>query len=317
MKAKLSLLVSLLLLLVASPGPVLGQDKEEITALISDPSNQYWKSFEEGLKASSKSLGIPVNIHSLPKATDAETQLNQCEASLLKSPKVILFAAVNGINLASCLKKANDKGIVLIDVDGNVDEALAEKMGVKVAFSVASNNYDLGQKAAKYLNGTSGKVVVLEGLSGSQPNELRIKGFKENLPKDLTIVASQPGDWDRLKGYDIVSRLVLLHPDLAVVFAANDTMALGAVEALKAAGKSSVKVVGIDGSADAVRSIKQGGISASIAQLPYLMAQGSVAKAIEFLKTGVMTPFHQYVPILTLEKSVFDSNTEPLLKYLR
>lgn len=289
----------------------------KITALVSDTSNPYWKTLETGLRDTAKKLEVPVDIYALQNASDAEGQLNQCEAALLKKPDAIIFAAVDAVNLGSCLGKADKAGIALVDIDGNIDEQRAKKMGVHVAFSVASNNYDLGKKAAEYISGGKGKVLLIQGMSGSQPAILREQGFKENLAKNLTIIASQSADWDRLKAADITSRVITQHPDLAVIFAANDTMALGAVEALRAAHKDNVKVIGIDGTVDAVKSIKENHLTASIAQLPYLMAKESIEKTVNYLKDHKPLSFHQYVPILALDQNVFEKKSEPLLDYVR
>ena len=305
----------LLVLLSLFPDPARAADS--IAALISDTSNPYWKSFEYGLRDSAAEQRVTVDIYTLQNATDAEGQLNGCEAALLKSPRAILFAAVNGMNLAACLKKAQQRAIALVDVDGNVDEKLAAAMGVTVAFSVASNNYDLGTKAAGYLSGKTGKVLVIEGLSGSQPNELRVKGFKEHLGPDFQIVGSHPAEWDRLKASEIAGRVIIQHPDLAVVFAANDTMALGAAESLRAVGKEGVAVIGIDGSSDAVKAIKEGRLTASVAQLPYLMAKEAVAKTVRYLGNRTAMSFHQYVPIVTLDAVTLGKADDPLLLYLR
>jgi len=292
-------------------------EQTRIAALINDTSNPYWKTLEDGLKDAAKARDIQMDIYALRNATDSEGQLNQCETALLKKPQAIIFAAVDAVNLGACLHKADASGIILIDIDGNIDEGRAQGMGVHVAFSVASNNYDLGKKAAEFTRDQKGKVLVIEGASGSQPGVLRVKGFKENLNKNLAVVSSQSADWDRLKAADITSRVLIQHPDLSVIFAANDTMALGAVEALRAANVGTVKVIGIDGSSDAVKSIKAGRLTASVAQLPYLMAKEAVEKADHYIHEHKPLSFHQYVPVLILDKAVFDQNTEPLLQYVR
>jgi len=288
-----------------------------IAALINNTSNPYWQAFYEGLEETSVEKNIPVDIYTLGEKTDAVAQLNQCKTALLKKPKALLFAAVNGMNLASCLRQANEQGTVLIDVDGNVNQELAEKMGVEVAFSVASNNEDLGKKAVEFVVGQSGKVLVLEGISGNEPSRLRIKGFTENLSENLNIIASLPADWDRLKANDITLQTLTAHPDISVIFAANDTMALGALEALRSRGKEDVTVVGIDGTKDAVTSIKEGRLSASIAQLPYLMAREAVIKADQHLNGEKEFDFNQHIPVLALDKETLEGKDAPLMQYLR
>lgn len=292
-------------------------DPVDMVALISDISNPYWKTLGDGLEAAAKDKAIRINVYYLHNPADSEGQLNQCEAALLQKPKAIIFAAVDSVNLGSCLSKATKQGIVLVDVDGNIDEKRVKAMGGDVAFSVGSNNYEIGKAAAQYLKGQTGKVLIIEGPSSSPNGLFRVQGFRENVDKGLTIVASQAADWDRLKAADITNRVITQYPDLAVVFAANDTMALGAVEALRARGISSVKVIGIDGTVDAVKSIKEGRLTASVAQLPYLMAKEAIQKTETYLKDHQPVSFRQYVPSLTLDKAVFDANTDPLLQYVR
>ncbi|TGR92531.1 sugar ABC transporter substrate-binding protein, partial [bacterium M00.F.Ca.ET.191.01.1.1] len=93
----------------------------------------------------------------------------------------------------------------------------------------------------------------------------------------LQIVASLPGDWDRGKAASIATDTLTAHPDLVAIFCANDGMALGAVEAVYAAGKGQqVTMIGVDGNVDAVKSIKEGRLNASVAQLPYLVGKQAV-----------------------------------------
>ncbi len=288
-----------------------------IAVLINDVSNPYWQTFYEGVKETAGEINQDIDIYTLRHAMDAEAQLNQCEIALLKKPKALIFAAVNGVNLRPCLRKANQQGVLLVDADGNISQALAKELGVSVAFSVASNNYDLGTYAAQYLEGRSGKVLVLEGLSGSQPNILRVKGFKENLSDSMKIIASQPADWDRLKASNITNAILSAHPDLLAIFAANDMMALGAVETLRAVERKDIIVIGIDGVADAVQSIERDDLTASIAQLPYLMGREAVLKTDKYLSGEEIYDFNQYVPIITLDKEVLQSRDNQLLKHLR
>lgn len=288
-----------------------------IAALISDIGNPYWKTFYDGLSETAHELNETIDIYTLKHATDSEGQLNQCETALLKKPKILLFAAVNSVNLGPCLRKANAQNILLIDVDGNVDQKLAKQMDVNLAFSVASNNYELGKSAANYIDNQKGKVLILEGTPGSQPGILRVKGFKENLSKNLRAVASLPGNWDRLKGGEITSQMLTAHSDLAVIFAANDTMAIGAIEAIRAANREGIIVTGIDGTADAIQAIKSDRLTASIAQLPYLMGRQAVIKSLKQLAGEETYNFHQYVPIIALDKDVLKNKKNKLFQYLR
>jgi len=289
----------------------------DMAVLIKSLTNPYWKTFHDGLLDTSQLLGRDVYIQGLTAEDQSEVQLNQCENALLRNPKVMLFSAVNSVNLLPCLQKAHARGIVLVDLDGNVDEKIADSAGIKVAFSVASNNYELGVKAAEYLSDTSGKVLIIEGLSGSEPGLLRVNGFKDNLSDNLEVVASLPGDWDRLKAANITNDVLTRNPDLKIVYAVNDLMALGAAETLRSRGRDDVIVIGIDGIADAVKAINEGRMTASVAQLPYLIAKQGLEKADKHVFSGKEYEFYQYVPVLTLDKEILEAKEEPLLEYVR
>ena len=289
----------------------------DIAVVLKGMSNPYWKTLDDGVRDKARELGVNVHSQGVQSDSDAEGQLNMCNTMLLRRPKAMIFAAVNNVNLAPCLRQASVQGVKLIDVDGGTGRQDAGKMGIDLLFSVASNNYELGKKAAQYLSGGRGKVLLIEGFPGSIPGELRKNGFMENLGAEFAIVASLPGNWDRLKAADITSATLMKHPNLMAVFAANDLMALGAAEALLAAGRKDVKVVGIDGIADAVKAIRQGRLSASIAQLPYLMGAEAVEKTFRVITSNESYEFAQNVPILTLDSAVLSSSNEPLLKYVR
>lgn len=290
-------------------------------ALIRETSNPYWKTIQDGLNDAARSHEINMQVYALKNIMDAEEQLNQCEAAILKQPKVIIFAAVNNASLASCLKKAQKSGVILVDIDGNIDEKIAQHLGLKVNFSVASNNYELGKDAATYLqklkNSAAESVLVIEGASISETNKLRVKGFTENLPHNLKIIASQSADWDRLKAADIVNRIILQHPETSIIFATNDTMALGAVEALGPLKRADITVVGVDGTKDAVNAIKSGKLKASVAQFPYLMAKKSVELALSQINDNTPLPFQQNVPVMVLDADILTHKDEALLQYMR
>ena len=166
----------------------------------------------------------------------------------------------------------------------------------------------------------TGPVLVIEGLSGNVTGQKRASGFADTLAElapGLEIVASLPGDWDRGKAATITNDILTRNPDLKGIFAANDGMALGAVEAVYAAGKGGdVVIVGVDGNSDAVKSIQQGRLTASVAQLPYLVGK----QALETVKDAVegkAVEGHITVPTLVLTKEVMDAGTEPLLEYVK
>lgn len=313
----IKILHSTILLIIFFSSQILQSEEVKIAVLLKGLSNPYWKTLQNGVKDKLKELKIKAYIQGVQSDSDAEGQLNMCNTMLLIKPKVLIFGAVNNVNLSSCLKKAMSNNTLLVDVDGGTGYEEAKKMGIDLKFSVASNNYELGEKAAKYLTKDNGKVLIIEGYPGSVPGKLRVDGFRNNLHKNLKLIASLPGNWDRLKAADITNSILTNHPDLKAIFAANDIMALGAAEALRARKILNVKVIGIDGNQDAVKAIKEGRLTASIAQLPFLMGAKAVEKANKLILYQKNYKFNQTIPTLTLDKDVLLKNKDPLLEFLK
>ncbi len=244
---------------------------------------------------------------------------------LERNPDVMITAAINSTILLPCLKKANESGIPVVDLDGNLDHNIAAKAGVSIDFTIGSDNEAAGAQGADYVadmlgRNAKGPVLVIEGLSGNITGQKRARGFAQRLKKiapGLKVVASLPGDWDRMKAANITNDILTRHPDLKAIFAANDGMALGAVESAYAAGKGQdILIVGVDGNSDAVKSIKSGRLNASVAQLPYLVGKRSVIGATASLNGLKMEKF-QFVDTLVLTKDIIEKNQHPLMQFVR
>jgi len=300
-------------------------DKPVYGVLLKTLSNPFWGAMEQGIRDGAKAAGVEYFMQAVESDQAAEPQLNTCSTMLERKPKVMITAAINSTILLPCLKRANEMGIPVVDLDANLDHAIAEKAGVKIAFTIGSDNVAAGRQGADWLVGKLGKdakgaVLVIEGLSGNITGQKRAQGFKEELVKQapgLTVVASLPGDWDRQKAANITNDIMTSHPDLVAIFCANDTMALGAVESAYAAGKGgAITIIGVDGNVDAVKSIKAGRLNASVAQLPYLVGKQAVEKAKTVL-AGQPADEYTYVTTLVLTKQVLDENKDPNLQFVK
>ncbi len=301
------------------------QDKAVYGVLMKTLSNPFWGAMEQGVAAGAEAAGVEYYLQAAESDQAAEPQLNLCNTMLERKPAVMITAAINSNILLPCLKAANDAGIPVVDLDGNLDPAINEQAGVKIAFQIGSDNEAAGAQGADFVVSrlgadAKGAVLVIEGLSGNITGQKRARGFAEQLAKTapgLEIVASLPGDWDRGKAANITNDILTKHPDLLAIFAANDGMALGAVETVFAADKGAqVVIVGVDGNSDAVKSIKEGRLTASVAQLPYLVGKQAVEN-IKLVTEGKEVPAVVYVPTLVLTKDVIDAGTEPMLEFVK
>ena len=300
-------------------------DKPVYGVLLKTLSNQFWGAMEKGIKDGATAAGVEYFMQAVESDQAAEPQLNTCNTMLERKPMVMITAAINSTILLPCLKRANDMGIPVVDLDANLDHAIAAKAGVKIAFTIGSDNVAAGRQGADWLVGKLGKdakgpVLVIEGLAGNITGQKRAQGFKDELAKaapGLNVVASLPGDWDGQKAANITNDTLTRNPDLVAIFCANDTMALGAVEAAYAGGKGGkITIIGVDGNVDAVKSIKAGRLNASVAQLPYLVGKQAVEKAKSVL-AGEKADEYTYVTTLVLTKDVIEANKEPMLQYVK
>jgi len=319
----LVILVSMLSLFLSSVA--FGQGKLTYGVLMKTLSNPFWGAMEEGVKDGSKQAGVDYYLQAVESDQAAEPQLNVCMTMLERKPAVMITAAINSTILLPCLKKANEAGIPVIDLDGNLDHDIAKRAGVSIDFTIGSDNEAAGAQGADYvakvLGGeASGPVLVIEGLSGNITGQKRARGFANRIKMiapGLKVVASLPGDWDRMKAANITNDILTRYPNLKAIFAANDGMALGAVESAYSAGKGKdIVIVGVDGNSDAVKSIKAGRLNASVAQLPYLVGKRAVIGATVALH-GLKLEKFQFVDTLVLTKDVIEKNTHRLMKYVK
>lgn len=286
--------------------------------------NPYWQAIKRGIEDGSKEAGIAATILSPNSDQAKEEHLNLCEAAISQKPAIIVMGAATTAIGLQCFRQAQKQGIKVADIDATVTTAEAAKSGVKLSFTIGADNIGIGRKAAEFIASSNKKsplkVLVLEGVVGSPPSTDRVAGFKQELAKlapQAKIVASTSAEWDRLRALNITADTLIKTPDLNAVFAASDVMALGAVEAIRAAGKTNqVVVVGVDGVPDARKAILAGKMNASLTQLPYWIGKRSVELAVKSVK-GECTGKTERAPILVLTKSVLEAKKDPLMQYVR
>ena len=297
----------------------------EYGILMKTLANPFWGAMGQGVEAGAREAGVEYYMQAVESDQAAESQLNVCNTMLERKPTAMITAAINSTNLLPCLKAARAADIKVVDLDGNLDPTILEAEGIDITFSIGSDNVLAGAQGAEFMvsqlgvNAT-GPVLVIEGLSGNITGQKRASGFAVRLAQlapGLEIVASLPGDWDRGKAANISNDILTRHPDLVGIFAANDGMALGAVESVFAAGKGGdVIIIGVDGNSDAVKSIGEGRLSASVAQLPYLVGKLAVEN-VKVAVDGGAVDSAIIVPTLVLTKEVMDAGTEPLLEFVK
>lgn len=257
----------------AEPGKSGGASDGKIAVVLKTASNQFWATMQSGAEDQGKTSGASVTVQSASSEEGSEEQTTLLQTLTGNDYDCFAVAPITGTNLIQPLTAASQAGKPIINLDSAIDADAAKSAGIKISTFIASNNNDAGKQAGTFMAeqlGGSGKVAVVGGLAGDANSEARTSGFIEAAKAGgLTVVQEVAADWDREKALDAATTILESTPDLGGFYAANDGMALGIVQATKNTGKSDVKVIGTDGNEDALKSIKEGGLTATVSQYPY------------------------------------------------
>jgi ribose transport system substrate-binding protein len=241
-------------------------------------------------------------VQAAEREIDVDKQMQIIENLVQTGVKALLVTPSGSREVVPAIAKANAANIPVVVLDTRVDPAAAREAGVRIATFVGSDNYEGGRIAGEHLvAATGGKatVAILEGIPGHETGDSRMRGFKEAVAgaPGVKVVASQPANWERDLGFNVFQNMLQAHPAIDTVFACNDMMALGAVEAVAAAGRTGrIRVFGFDAVDDARKAIDQGTMVASVAQFPAEMGRVAVESAARLLK-GESVPEDQTVRI--------------------
>lgn len=233
---------------------------ETIAVFTKNQTNPYFQTVRVGAEAAAKSMGAKV-VHYIPTKPDSiPEQLSQIEDVIVKKPSAIVFVPVDYKAMVPGVEQINDAKIPVVNVTDR-------SAGGKFLAFVGADDYSLGLETARYLlkeMGGKGNVVILEGVKGSLTNIDRVRGFNDAIKefRDVKLLASQPANYQRLQGLQVMENLMQSHPQIDGVLAANDAMAIGAIEALDGANRKA-RVIGINGTKEAVDAIKAGKLLAS------------------------------------------------------
>lgn len=291
MKKTLALLLVLMLSILAFTACAKTEDASETPAVegangveltkvglvVSTLDNPFFVSLKEGAEAKALESGFELIV--LDSQNDPAKEMANVEDLLTKEVKVILINPTDSDAVINAIKAANAASIPVITLDRGANAG-------EVATHIASDNVMGGEMAGKYivdLIGSAGKVVELEGIAGTSAARDRGLGFNKALEgSEIQVVAKQVADFDRTKGLSVMENILQAQPEIDAVFAHNDEMALGALTAVEASGRDII-VVGFDATDDAVNSVKEGKMAATVAQQPALIGSLGVEFAAKIL----------------------------------
>ncbi|MDY4593864.1 MAG: ribose ABC transporter substrate-binding protein RbsB [[Pasteurella] aerogenes] len=273
---KLTTLASAMMLSFAVSGVALAQDT--IALAISTLDNPFFVSLKDGAQKKADELGYKLVV--LDSQNDPAKELANVEDLMVRGAKVLLINPTDSEAVVNAVAMANRNKVPVITLDRGAAKG-------NVVTHIASDNVAGGKMAGDFIAqklGDNAKVIQLEGIAGTSAARERGEGFKQAIEAHkFDVLASQPADFDRTKGLNVMENLLASKGSVQAVFAQNDEMALGALRAISAANKK-VVVVGFDGTDDGVKAVKSGKMAATIAQQPELIGILGVENADKVIK---------------------------------
>lgn len=253
--------------------------KDNIALVISTLNNPFFVTLKDGAQKKADELGY--NLIVLDSQNNPAKELANVEDLIVKNPKVILINPTDSDAVGNAVLAANKANIPVITLDR------ASNKG-DVISHIASDNIAGGKMAGDYIVeklGKDAKVIQLEGITGTSAARERGEGFNRALQEhQFTLLASQPADFDRAKGMNVMQNLLTSQPNVQAVFAQNDEMALGAMRAIQAAGIKNIMIIGFDGTDDGIKAVERGRLAATVAQQPELIGAMGVETANSIIK---------------------------------
>ena len=285
----------------------------QMTIIVNDPSNPYWLTEGNVAKATAEKLGYTATVGA--HKGDTNTESNLIDTAITNKSVAIILDPANADGSVGAVKKAVAAGIPVFLVNAEINQE-----GLAKAQLVSNNAQGAAIGAQQWVEavGDKGNYAELFGAPSDNNAATRSNGYETVLTQypDLKKVAKEVANWDRTQGHNKMQSMLQAHPDIIGVISGNDEMALGAISALKEAGKlANIKVGGFDGSPDAVAAIKAGELQYTVLQPVAVFSAEAVKQADSFIKTGKTgaTSEKQLFDCILITKDNVDKYTGPFV----
>jgi ribose transport system substrate-binding protein len=255
-------------------------------------NNPFFIEMQKGAREAADRLGVELVVQAAERELDVDKQMQIIENLIETRVGALCITPSGSREVVPAIAKANAASIPVVIVDTRVDAKAAQEAGIRLDGFVGSDNYEGGRVAGEYLvqvTGGKAHVGLLEGIPGHETGDSRLKGFHDAIKDSpgVKVVASQTANWERDQGFSVFQNMLQAHPEIDALFACSDMMALGAIEAIAAAGKTGkIRVIGFDAVDDARKAIEAGTLLASVAQFPSEMGRLAVEDAVALIRGG-------------------------------
>lgn len=247
------------------------QDKKNIALVMKTLTNPFFIEMERGARRAEKDLGIQLLVRTAAQETSIQQQIGIVADLIRQQVDAIVIAPGDSVELIPILKQAQDKGIVIINIDNLLDQEYSKRVGLLNVPFISVDNELAAYNSTKVLTDKliqPTEVAIIEGIRGALNAEFRkngaVRAFAET--EFATLVATESANWKIDEAFELITALYKDHPKIGAIFCANDMMALGVIEYLQSTGKKDVRVAAFDAIPQALDAIKSGTLLATVDQ---------------------------------------------------
>lgn len=279
-----------------------------VAAVIKDEANPFFGTIAQGMQDAAAEWGVDLTVEYAPTTNDEVGQADKLNALAGQDYDCFVVIPISSNNLNQGLGQVSQAGVPIVNIDSPVDaEGLAAAGGQITAF-VGTDNYQAGVKGGQKmveLIGEGQQIGLIAGLAGNVTSNARIEGFQEGAAGS-TFVGPVNADWETAKALDAAKAMIAANPDIAGIFAANDTMAQGIAQAVAESGKD-IKVMGVDGIEPILADIEAGAVTGSVSQYPWVMGKLGVEACIVAAQGGTVTEFVESPAVVVTADNVAEA----------
>jgi ribose transport system substrate-binding protein len=291
--------------------------------------NPFFVAMYEGVRAEAGHRAVNATVRAASGRYDPDGQAVLAQKLAAGKHDCYVANPITATNLIDALRGVSGP---IVNVDSPIDPAAAKRAGVRIRTFIGTNDVAAGRLAAATMVSllpSGGTVALIAGTADSVNSNRRLRGFEQGIRGTRVRVAARVNaDYARATAEADAERILHLHPRLSGFFAANDEMALGIVDAVRSAGKTGhVAIIGVDGIPDALDAVRDGSISATVSQYPYVMGQMGVEACVAAVR-GASLPARVDAPMAVVTKSnvalasarfprPFQRYTDPFERFVR
>ena len=278
-------------------------DKRRVALIMKSLANEFFSTMADGAKThqADHAADYDLVVNGIKDERDLARQVALVDEMVASGVDAIVIAPADSKALVPALRKAKESGVVVVNIDNRLDADILQQEGISIPF-VGPDNKAGAKKVGEFLSGKLSKgdsVLVLEGIRTSFNAQQRREGFQAAMDEaGITIASSQSAEWEMSKANTVASSMLSEHPQVKAILAANDSMALGAIAAVKSAGRGDeVLIVGFDNITAVQQAIKDGKVLATADQHGDQLAVFGIEVALKMLDESASTPKDVETPV--------------------